>query len=84
MAEIRLSEKSYDHVYVWAPEVNLKCLATIELGREMFFQQNSNILLKSVFPHVLTFSVNSIFLLSFINIYIISLHCLYLSRVCFL
>lgn len=48
-AEIRFSKKSLDHFHVWTPEINLKCLAAIEVGREILFQQNSNILLDSVF-----------------------------------
>lgn len=48
-AETRFSEKTLDHFHVWAPEINLKCLAAIEVGREILFQQNTNILLNSVF-----------------------------------
>ena len=52
VAENRFSEENLDYLHVWAPEINLKCLAAIDFGREILFQQNSNILLNCS-PHVL-------------------------------
>lgn len=33
--EIRFSGKSLDHFHVWDPEINPKCLAAIEVGKEI-------------------------------------------------
>lgn len=80
-AETRFSEKTLDHFHVWAPEINLKCLAAIEVGREILFQQNTNILLNS---GVFSPRSASQSLLALVNTYIIALRCLFWAHVCFL
>ena len=50
VAENRFSEENLDYLHVWAPEIDLKCLAAIDFGREILFQQNSNIVLNCFSP----------------------------------